>query len=281
LSLSLPICDLGGLLVELGQTNIGDLVTFHLRAHRPHPDDVADDRHLRRLVLALAHDFQPDLGVDRAAHLLDCLVEGQALHRLVVQMRDDVTGHDAGLVCRRIVDRRDDLDEALLHRDLDAEPAELAAGLDLHVLEALGIHVARMRIQPLQHAVDGRFDQLAVVGPLDIVGAHPLEHVAEQVQLPIGIRNCCFGGPADEHDARLRDQERQRSARRGAEENQGSLAHHPRTFSLSFAHHGLGSTGVPSLRNSTYRIGCLEPTATRAAVCGAPITATGSPVSTN
>jgi hypothetical protein len=69
----------------------------------------------------------------------------------------------------------------------------------------------------------------------------------------------------------------------GTDEDQGSLAHYPRTFSLSVvAHHGLGSTGVPSLRNSTYRTGWLEPVATAAADCGPPpITATGSPVRTN
>ncbi len=37
-----------------------------------------------------------------------------------------------------------------------------------------------------------------------------------------------------------------------AQKNYRSLAHHPRTFSPSFAaHHGPGSIGVPSLRNST------------------------------
>ena len=31
------------------------------------------------------------------------------------------------------------------------------------------------------------FDELGVVRLLDIVGAHPLEHVAEQVELPVGV----------------------------------------------------------------------------------------------
>ena len=47
-------------------------------------------------------------------------------------------GHDAGLGGGRVVDRRHHLDQAFFHRDFDAEPAELAAGLDLHVAEALG-----------------------------------------------------------------------------------------------------------------------------------------------
>ena len=100
---------------------------------------------------------------------------------------------DAGLGGRRIVDGRDDLEDVVLHRDLDAEAAELALGLDLHVLEALGVHVARMRIERGEHAVDGRFDQLAVVGLLDIVGAHALEHVAEQVELLVSVGDGCVG----------------------------------------------------------------------------------------
>ncbi len=35
-----------------------------------------------RLLGALAHDLQVDLGVDQTAHLLDRLIERQALHRL-------------------------------------------------------------------------------------------------------------------------------------------------------------------------------------------------------
>ena len=146
---------------------------------------------------------------------------------------------------------RDDLDEALLHRDLDAEAAELAAGLHLHVAEALRVHVARMRIERGQHAVDGRFDQLRLVGLLDVVGADLLEHVAEQAELAVGL-----GG--GRHRARARQQMGLRHERRaagagdGADEKKGQFAHQPRTFSLcDFAHHGPGSIEPPSLRNST------------------------------
>ena len=99
-------------------------------------------------------------GVDRAAHLVDGLVQVEALDRLAVDLRDDVVGENPGTRGRRVVDRRDDLHEAVFHRHLDAEAAEFAAGLHLHVTEALGVHVARMRIERGQHAVDGRFDEL-------------------------------------------------------------------------------------------------------------------------
>src|ERR1019366_718059 len=55
--------------------------------------------------------------------------------------RHDVVGHNAGLGRRRFVDRRDHLHQAVLHGDLDAEAAELAAGLHLYVAEAIWIRV--------------------------------------------------------------------------------------------------------------------------------------------
>src|SRR5262245_3943519 len=278
----LQVC--GGLLTELGDADKADVVPFEARAHRAHLDARAGDGDLDGLVLALAHDLEFDLRVLRAAHLLDRLIEGEPLHRLVVEMRDDVVGHDAGLGRRRLVDRGDDLDQAVLHGDLDAEAAELAPGLHLHVAEALGIHVARMRIEPSQHAVDRRFDQLAVVGFFHVVGAHALEHVAEQAELAIGVGGGRLCARPIEQDARLGCDQRHGYAGRRTEENQGSFAHdHPRTFWPSFAaHHGPGSTGTPSLRNSTYSTGWFAPPALATADWAPPpITATGSPVTTN
>src|SRR5262249_32660773 len=129
------------------------------------------------MIMCLFLEFY--LGFLMSSHFLYCLFEGQPLHRLVVEMGDDVVGHDAGLGRRGVVDRRHDLDQAVLHGHFDAEAAELAAGLYLHVAEALGIHVARMRIEPGQHAVDRRFDELAVVGLFHIVRPHSLDHITE------------------------------------------------------------------------------------------------------
>jgi hypothetical protein len=60
-------------------------------------------------------------------------------------------------------------------------------GLHLQVAEATQVHVARMRIEPCEHAVDRRFDELSVVGLIDVIGPHPLEHFAEQSELPVGV----------------------------------------------------------------------------------------------
>src|SRR5665213_3448815 len=108
-----------------------------LRLHRLHLDDRALQRHVER-ILALALDDELDRAVDRTAHLLDRVVEAHARDRLAVDGDDEVAGLKAGLGCRRVVDRRHHLDEAVLHRHLDAEAAEFAPHLDLHVGEALG-----------------------------------------------------------------------------------------------------------------------------------------------
>src|SRR5262249_46844233 len=171
-----------------------------------------------------------------------------------------------------------------LHRDLDAEAAELASGLHLHVAEALGIHVARVRIESGEHAVDRRFDQLAVVGLFHVVGPHALEHVAEQAELAVGIGGGRLCACPIEHDARLGCDQRHGYAGRPTGGNQGRFAHGqpPNLYPSFTAHHGPGSTGTPCLRNSTYSTGWLAPPALATADWAPlPITATGSPVTTN
>ncbi len=71
-----------------------------------------------------------------------------------------VASKNASLGGGRIVDRGDDLDEFVFHRDFDAEAAEFTLGLGAHVFGILRIHVARMRIERRKHAVDGTLDQL-------------------------------------------------------------------------------------------------------------------------
>jgi hypothetical protein len=151
---------------------------------------------------------------------------------IVVESRDDVAGANTGFCRRRLVDRRDHLDEAILHRDFDPEPAELAAGLDLHVAEILRIKVARMRIKAVEHAVDCALDQFGVVGLLDIVRAHALKYVSKQIELPVRIGTGCPRAYADPL-RRLGDQNRESNTDGHTKENQRRLAHHLETFSLS------------------------------------------------
>ena len=57
-------------------------------------------------------------------------------------------------------------------------------------------------------------DQLVVVGNLDIVGAHALEHVAEEIELPVGVRGGGVGLGACE-ELRLRHGNRSQRAEQG------------------------------------------------------------------
>ena len=123
----------GGLLGELGDADVADVAVLDVRAHRLDLDHVADELEFLDLLLRAANDLELDGRVDRAAHLVDRLVERQALGRVVVDRRDDVARQDAGLGGRRVVDRGDDLDQPVFLGHLDAEAAELALGLDLHV----------------------------------------------------------------------------------------------------------------------------------------------------
>ena len=184
-----------GLFGERGDLHVADVVLDAV-LDGLHLDDVAHDRDLDRLVGAFAQDGQLDRRVDQAAHLLDRVVQGQAAHVLAVDLRNIVAGAHAGLGRRGVVDRRDHLDQLVLHGDLDAEAAELALGLDAHVLGRFGIEVGGMRIERGQHAVDGVLDQRLLVGRRHILAAHALEYVAEDRQLLVGLGARCVRGRA-------------------------------------------------------------------------------------
>ena len=145
----------------------------------------------------------------------------------VVSPIDDTPASKAGILANDIITNLDDeavqgltLNQAVLHRDLDAEPAEFAAGLHLHVLEALRIHVAGVRVEAGQHAADGALDQLLVVGLLDIVAADAVEHVAEQIELAIGVGGGGTGRATHQRGPGLGYQKGRGSAGCGAEKNE-------------------------------------------------------------
>jgi len=78
-------------------------------------------------------------------------------------------------------------------------------------------HVDRVRIEPGQHPVDRRFDQLAVVRPVDVIGAYALKDVAEQFKLPVSILHRRIGARGDKDHVRLESEQYHRSASRRAE----------------------------------------------------------------
>ena len=172
-----------GVLLELGDAQVGIAGLDHLGFDALHLDDFARQRDDDRTRLALAHDREHDVGARLAAHALDRVVQAHALDRGVVELDDQVAREHAGAEGGRVLDRRDDLDEAVFHADLDAEAAELALGADLEVLERLGVEIGRVWIEPGQHAADRVGDQLLVFHRLDVTLLDRVEHVGVGTQL--------------------------------------------------------------------------------------------------
>ena len=79
--------------------------------------------------------------------------------------------------------KKDDLDESVLHADLDAETAELAAGAGLEVLVVLGHEVCRVRVEAVQHAANGVLDQFLFVDRFDVIRFDLGENLGESLQV--------------------------------------------------------------------------------------------------
>ena len=93
--------------------------------------------------------------------------------------------------------------------------------------------------------------ELGVVGNLDVVGAHALEDVSEQVELVVGVAGRGVG-LASREDLGLGHADGGERADQDAGDEKCDLANHPPTFSaLDAAHHGAGSMEAPSFLNST------------------------------
>ena len=153
------------------------------RLHALDLDHFACQRDLDRLRLALADDAQLDLGLRLAAHLLDGIGQRQPLHQRVVELEDQVAGLDAATEGRRVLDRRDDLDDAVFHADLDAETTELALRADLQVLEGIDVEIGRVRIEVGDHPADGVGDQFLVFDGFDVTLLDGVEDLGERTQL--------------------------------------------------------------------------------------------------
>ena len=145
-----------------------------------------------QLVDVLAQQREHDLGARLAAHLLDRLRQRHAARRGVVDLDDEVAGLDAGAEGRRVLDRRDDADEAVLDADLDAQAAEVALGGDLQLLERVGVEEVGVRVEPAHHPVDRFLDQLLVGDRLDVVALDLAEDGRQELQVLVGNRQLGF-----------------------------------------------------------------------------------------
>src|SRR5690606_29237999 len=175
-----------GLGLKLGDSQVAEAVLDYLAAHTLHLDDVADDFHLEGRVDALPENGQGDGGTPFAAHQFDGVLEGHALHRLVVELDDQVAGAQPGLVRGGAVDGGDDPDKAVLGADLDTQAANFATGALLKVAEGRVGEGGGVRVEPRQHAPDGRLGQDLVAHLLHIGIADLVENLHKQLQFVEG-----------------------------------------------------------------------------------------------
>src|SRR5262249_46499419 len=128
------------------------------------------------------------------------------------------------------------------------------------------------------HAVDRGVDQHRVIGLLDIVGSHALQHVSEQIELAVdlGVAGCRGIGAGDVEDGGCAGE-----AGHDHEDpkREVGFARHPCTFREASDHQGSGSMGRWSFRNSTWRTG--PPSCAVCDLTAELITPTGSPMSTD
>ena len=168
--------------LEGSDAQVAVLVVDTLGFHALDFDDFPRQREFDRLCFALADDGQLDLGLGFATHALDCIVQAHALDQFVVKLEDQIAGLDASAVRGRVLDRRNNFDQAILHADFDAQPTELALGTRLQILESVGVEVGRVRVEVGEHATDGMRDQFLVFDRLDIALLDGVEHLGEGAQ---------------------------------------------------------------------------------------------------
>jgi hypothetical protein len=104
-----------------------------------------------------------------------------------------------------------------------------------------------MRIEPDQHSEDRRFNELVIVGLVNVVGAHALENSTEQAELPVRIPDRRPCAPTIENQSGLHRDERQGRACRRTEKAERRPAHHLQT-SLPVTTRRMESTVIPRLR---------------------------------
>ena len=130
---------------------------------------------------------QLDLAALGPAHALDRVGQRHVLGEIVVYFDDLVAGLESRAICRRVLDRRDHGQGAVLDRDFDSESAEAAARFDFEVAVEVGRQVRAMRVERRQHPADCAVDQLLGGDRFDVIFLHDCEHAREGVELLVGV----------------------------------------------------------------------------------------------
>ena len=212
-----------GVLGEVVDAHVAGLRIDHeVRGDGRNGDLVAHHVHRNQIVEALAANADRDERALRPLEPAHRLIAGPALGVLAFDARDHVAAANALAVRGRAFEDAHDGDVAVDGDDGEAE-AVVAAFLPLaHLRVGPRIHEARMRIERLQHAVDGAVDQ--AIG-FDGVGVVGLDRAQRRRERLVVIGQPIFGGQraASEHAA---GEGRQQNGEGGG--RQGPIAAHDR-----------------------------------------------------
>src|SRR2546426_7998385 len=186
-ALERPLEVVVGALLELRHAHVAVALVEHLRLDALDLDDLARQRDVEELGHVLALQGERHLGLLRAAHLLDRVHQRQVLGELALDLQDLIAGLDPGAVGGRVLDGRDDGQDAVAVRDLDAEAAEAALGVDLELLVEVRRQVGAVRVEGGKHPVDGALDQLLGLDLADVVLLDDGEDVGEGLEPLVGL----------------------------------------------------------------------------------------------
>ena len=84
---------------------------------------------------------------------------------------------------RCVIDRGDDPDHAIFHRNFQTQPAEFPMGVDVHLTKGFRIKIDRVRIKTVQHPLYGIVQQLTVIDVFYIVRLYLPEDLGEDLEV--------------------------------------------------------------------------------------------------
>ena len=125
---------------------------------------------------------QFDLGTAFAAHPGGRLGQIHFQSILTVDGQNDVARAQSGFVTRRVLNGRHYQHLAVFGGDFHAHAEKFARGAFLHLLKFLGGEQCGMRIEPLQHPLEGAVDKFGLFDVLDVILLHHVQNLAEAPQ---------------------------------------------------------------------------------------------------
>src|SRR5690625_407251 len=131
-----------GALLELGNAYVQEPVIQDMATHTAHPNVVALDGDVKRLVETNPLDGQGHRSLWFAAHALDRLAKAQILGGLAINMGNDVTSHDSGTCRWRVFNGGNYLGLALFHANFNTQTTKAPLGHVFHFLEGFDIQVS-------------------------------------------------------------------------------------------------------------------------------------------